>query len=393
MEDRPSDAVETLRARDLVNAVTNGLPGLVYQFVVAADGRRFYSYVSEGCRALLGFDAADVIADRDHILAIVAPEERAPLLRSIDESRRGLTPWVVTFRCRVGESWRWIRGSALPSRRENGDTVWNGMMVDVTAQHEAEATAHAAEAGLQGALAEAQSANRAKTEFIGNVSHELRTPLNAIIGFAELLQAEPFGPLGHAQYLEYASHIERSGRSLLAVINTVLELSRAAAGDAILDEHEIGLAELVRPCLDEMKRRIHGRVLTFEVRLPAGPPSLTVDPRQIRRVLDHLLSNAAKFTPDGGTVTLDAARDAEGGLVIRVADTGIGIAADHRDQVFKPFAQVAAGLDRPHQGIGLGLSLSRAIAQAHGGRIELASTLGEGTVVSLVLPRERLAAG
>jgi PAS domain S-box-containing protein len=208
------DLAEIAHAHDLMQAVANGVPGVVYQFVIEADGRRYYSFISEGCRELFGIEAAEITSGGyDRILAAVDPPARPALLRSIEESRRLLGPWLHLFRCRRGaDEWRWIRGSAKPHRQANGATIWNGMLIDITEQHAARIAAEAA--------------YKAKSDFLANISHELRTPLNAVIGFSEVL-AQGLADPGQARY---AAEIRRSGQSLLELINTVLDLSQIDAG-------------------------------------------------------------------------------------------------------------------------------------------------------------------
>jgi len=367
------DLAEIARAHDLIQAIANGVPGVVYQFVIEADGRRYYSFISEGCRELFGIDAAEVTAGgQDRILATVEPEARTALLRSIEESRRSLGPWLHVFHSRSAEGGRWIRGSARPHRVANGSTVWNGMLIDITEQHEARTAAEAA--------------SKAKSEFMANISHELRTPLNAVIGFSEMLEHGLTDP-GQANY---AAEIHRSGTALLDLINTVLELSQIDAGRLVLAEAETDIAELVAPCLEVLRGRLIGRAVTLDNKLDRILPRLVVDRRQIRQALTHLLSNAVKFTPDGGRVTLDAEMPGDGTLALSIEDTGIGMAPDQLASVFEPFAQLDTGLNRRNTGVGLGLTLSRAIAEAHGGRIALASEPGHGTVARLILPAERV---
>jgi PAS domain S-box-containing protein len=368
------DQADVAHAHDLIQAVANGVPGVVYQFVIEADGRRYYSFISDGCRDLFGIEAAEITSGQnDRILAAVAPDARAALLRSIDVSHQSLSPWLHVFRCRNGDDWRWIRGSATPHRRANGSTVWNGMLIDITEQHEARIAAEAA--------------SKAKSDFLANISHELRTPLHAVIGYAEMLERI----LGDAEQAGYATEIRRSGKSLLDLINTVLDLSRIDAGRLELAEAETEIADLAAPCLEVVRGRLAERALVFDNRLAERRlPHLIVDRRQVRQALTNLLSNAVKFTPDGGRVTLDAAVLGDGSLAISVADTGIGMAPHDLPRVFEPFVQLDAGLNRKHGGIGLGLTLARAVAEAHGGQVSLASEPGRGTAANLIFPAERV---
>ena len=368
------DQADIAHAHDLIQAVANGVPGVVYQFIIEADGRRYYSFISDGCRELFGIEAAEITAgSNDRILAAVAPEARAALLRSIDASRDTLSPWLHVFRCRNGDGWRWIRGSARPHRRANGSTVWNGMLIDITEQHEARIAAEAA--------------SKAKSDFLANISHELRTPLNAVIGFSEMLEHG----LADAAQAAYAAEIRRSGKSLLDLINAVLDLSQIDDGRLVLAEAETEVAELAAPCVDILRGHLAGRSLGFENRLAVrNLPRLLIDRRHVRQALTNLLSNAVKFTPDGGRITLDAAMLGDGSLAISVADTGIGMAPVDLLRVFEPFVQLDTGLNRRHNGIGLGLTLSRAVAEAHGGLVSLASEPGRGTAANLIFPAERV---
>ncbi|HEV2676460.1 MAG TPA: ATP-binding protein [Aliidongia sp.] len=380
---RAADAV-VARARDVIEAIAHGVPGVVYQFGIDARGRRRYSFISEGCARVFGFDASEVTAGgADRILAAVPPEDRDALMMSIETSRRTLEPWRHVFRCEVHGEYRWIRGASLPMRLGNGDTVWNGMLIDVTDEMVAKAAA-------VDALERAEAANRSKTEFLAAVSHELRTPLNAVIGFAEVFRDELHGPLGDARYRDHAGHILGSGRRLLDMVNSVLEFAQIESGGLQLDESDVLPRALIEPCLAALADKIGSRDLTAVVRVDGHPHRLIVDRLQMRRVLSHLLSNAVKFTPDGGSLSIDVESDAEGGVDITVTDTGIGIAPEDLRRAFEPFAQIDGALSRRYEGLGLGLPLARAIVESHGGRLTLDPVAGGGTRAGIWLPAVRV---
>ena len=247
------------------------------------------------------------------------------------------------------------------------------------------------EAELRAAVHEAKLADRAKTDFLANVSHELRTPLNAILGFSEVMKAQMFGPLGHKTYRSYAGDIHDSGSHLLALINDILDLSKIEAGRRQLDEEIVDPAAVCRSALRIVRERAQAAGLTVGLKLPQQLPPLVADQRAIKQILINLLSNAVKFTPEGGLVTLLARQAANGELRLSVIDSGIGIADEHIPTVLRPFGQVGDALTRnAEEGTGLGLSLSKALAEAHGGGIEIASRVDQGTEVTLVLPAERV---
>jgi len=247
-----------------------------------------------------------------------------------------------------------------------------------------------AEAELRRARDEAELANRSKTEFLANMSHELRTPLNAIIGFSEVMRDELLGPLGDRRYRQYAQDIHSSGAHLLEIINDILDLSKIEAGKHELLEETVELPAVVKSCLMLLGERARGADVRLEQHVPDDLPALRADPRKIKQILLNLLANAVKFTPTGGTVTVEARRKSDGGIAISVSDTGIGIDPDDFDRVLAPFGQVDSGLGRKYEGTGLGLPLARAFTELHGGRLELDSAPGEGTRVSVHLPKERV---
>jgi len=235
----------------------------------------------------------------------------------------------------------------------------------------------------------ADSANRTKSEFLANMSHELRTPLNAIMGFSEVNKDEMFGTLAVPQYLEYARDIYNSGSHLLEIINDILDLSKVEAGRFELVEEEVDLGKILNAVRNLTKGRAEEKGLEIEIRLPEGFPKIFADQRSVKQMLLNLTSNAIKFTPGGGAVSVHAEVLQEGDFKISVQDSGIGIASDDMEKVMTPFGQVDSALARENQGTGLGLPLVRAMVELHGGTLALDSALGKGTTATLHFPANR----
>ncbi len=231
----------------------------------------------------------------------------------------------------------------------------------------------------------AEDANASKSRFLANMSHELRTPLNAILGFSDLLREEVFGPLGSAKYREYVQDINTSGQYLLELINDVLDMSKIEAGRYDLRRNDVEIGELIVTAVRLVRGRADEAEVTVDVELGHPLPLIEADPRALRQVLLNLLSNGIKFNRPGGSVRV-AARDAGGKVAIAVADTGIGIPAQELSRIGRPFEQVDNRLARAHEGSGLGLALSRALVELHGGTLAVSSQEGIGTTVTVTLP-------
>jgi two-component system cell cycle sensor histidine kinase PleC len=229
----------------------------------------------------------------------------------------------------------------------------------------------------------AEDASRAKSAFLANMSHELRTPLNAINGFSELMATELFGPLGDKRYAEYSRDILASGQLLLDLINDILDMAKIEAGKITLAPQPLEPLEAVDQAVRLMRRRADEKGLTLVVD-GANTPEIEADHRAVKQMLLNLLSNAVKFTTDGGVVV--RVRPAENGVTISVVDTGCGIPKEHLPRMGRAFEQVDMALSRKNGGTGLGLALTKSLVEMHGGRFELDSEEGRGTIATLFLP-------
>src|SRR6202790_3071753 len=242
---------------------------------------------------------------------------------------------------------------------------------------------------LEAAKLQAEAASKAKSDFLANMSHELRTPLNAIIGFSDLMQSEVLGPIGSDTYRGYVSDIHFSGCHLLEIINDILDVVRHESGKMELKEELVD----VEAVINEAMRLVAPQALQGEVVLawmaPAPPiPPLFCDRVRVRQMLLNILSNAVKFTGPGGSVEVSA--ELGEGIELVVKDSGVGVKPEDIARIMTRFGQVASIYSRNHQGAGLGLTLTRALVERHGGRLSLHSAPGVGTTVRLSFPAARV---
>ncbi|MBL8575527.1 MAG: PAS-domain containing protein [Hyphomicrobiaceae bacterium] len=231
----------------------------------------------------------------------------------------------------------------------------------------------------------AEDANRAKSEFLANMSHELRTPLNAIIGFSDVMKREMFGELGSAKYAEYCQDIHASGSHLLTLINDILDMSKIEAGKIELTPSHMDLAGIVAEVLPFITAEAEAKRITLKAVVPACA-ELTADRRAVKQIVTNLMSNAIKFTPVDGRVSIEAAC-LDDRIRVVIADTGIGIAAEHVERLGRPFVQVENQFTKCFQGSGLGLAITRSLVELHGGTMQILSKVGEGTTVRIELPK------
>ena len=236
----------------------------------------------------------------------------------------------------------------------------------------------------------AETANKAKSRFLATMSHELRTPLNAIMGFSEVMTAEILGPMANQTYKEYAGNIHDSGKHLLNLINEILDLSRIEAGRYELHEEPIRLTDVAEDCHRLLKLRAESKGLTIVEEFDDDMAQIWADQRAIRQITLNLMSNALKFTPKGGRITVTVCATEDGGQLLSVRDTGPGIPKDEIPKVMQAFGQGSLAHQTAEGGTGLGLPIVKNLIELHGGRFELHSELRKGTEAIIYLPRQRV---
>lgn len=379
--DKQASTKEALtRSQDQYQRLIDNLPGYVY--MCDNDQDWTMRYVSASFKRLVGLAVDDIIGNQVTSMGnLIHPDDRERVWISEQESLAAHRPCELQYRIITPSGTeKWVLDCSRGVYDADGNVIrLEGYIDDITAlkQHERD---------LDAARQKAEAANRAKSAFIANTNHEMRTPLNAIVGFSEMLAAERLGPLGNPEYREFARLIESSGRSLLAIISTIMELSRLQSGDAGLDVEEIAPGETVARIVRLWTTRAKARGIAIALRNSARGVRLAADEHYLGKIVDNLLSNAVKFSTEGGKVRVSLRLDARRRVVLAVADEGIGIAREHLGDVTQPFFQVDKSLGRDTGGIGLGLTMVRECASLHRASLDIKSKPGKGTRVTVTFP-------
>jgi len=345
-----------------------------HRFTLISEGARMVNSNPNSLIGLCRWESPQ-LADREHAKW---SEHRAD-----HEARRAFRDFTYSVKTAGGATYH-IAVSGKPVFDPEGNFQgYRGSGREVTHQVKLERE-------LIAAKEQAEAASRAKSEFLASMSHELRTPLNAIMGFAEVLMSELIGPLGEPRYREYARDIHMSGSHLLDVISDVLDMAKIEARRFEVHPIELSLSAEVDSCLSMVAETARSAGLHLANEMAVYSMRCVADRRALRQILLNLLSNAIKFTPKGGRVSIqaDSVKEASGQAMVRITmtDTGIGIPPDQLPRLGRPFEQVASVFDRRQSGSGLGLALSRSLVEMHGGHLNIASRVGEGTKVEIWLP-------
>ena len=381
------------QTRELGDARLATLAGALGDPQLRHDRNGLVLDVSRESESLFGLGARDL--NGRGLFERIFVQDRPAFLKALSEARNGAATVRVEFRLRIGAAsadlhayadpvFRWVEMRARRlmiegrSASEADGACVTSILRDISREKRAEQD-------REEALAIADRANASKDRFLANLSHELRTPLNAIIGFSEILANEAIMPDALARRREYAGIINASGQHLLSVVNAILDMSKIEAGCFAIESEALDVAPLIAACCDMMKLKAEQSGLLLERDCAQGLPQLVADERACKQILINLLSNAVKFTPAGGQVRVVARLEGRS-LAIEVVDTGVGVKQSDLPKLGDAFFQSAAAGVRNDEGTGLGLSVVRGLVGLHGGGISIASVLGQGTSVKVLLP-------
>ncbi len=273
-----------------------------------------------------------------------------------------------------------FNGAISSSRQSSLMSEYASLMGDAVLRNRARIAEHSARL-------EAEFASRIKSEFIANMSHELRTPLNSIIGFSKLIAEQKGGGLSVEEAAEYAGLIQDAAGHLLAVINDILDISKIQSGKFQLNNREMSVDEVLRPCVAGLKLTAQNAGVDLSCEIAADLPELSADGVKLRQVFTNLVTNAIKFTPAGGRVFVTAKAELGAGTIVDICDTGVGMTEEEIRVAITPFGQVDGGHNRWREGTGLGLPIAEALVKLHGGVLSIASEKSVGTTVTVRLPR------
>jgi PAS domain S-box-containing protein len=351
------------------------------EVIILTDENGIVLMFNDAAESTFGYKANDIIGQP---LDVLLPEN----IRGVHHSHlKTFIEGADTQRLMDGRgeiSGRRCDGSIFPADasisklRYGDDTILTVTMHDITNRRQAEED-------LRNALVEAERANQAKSEFLATMSHELRTPMNAIIGFSETMAGQYFGPLGSSKYVEYANDIGSAGGHLLQLINDLLDLSAIEAGKHQLNLENVDLNEIVEDCAKIVSQRACEKSIAFIRDVQDELLPIIADRRALKQILLNILSNATKFTPEGGEVTLKAFTSTNT-LTVAVRDTGIGITTNKLGNLTDPFVRGEPDPHKAQEGTGLGLAITKSLVELHNGDLTIESKVGVGTTVTMTLP-------
>jgi signal transduction histidine kinase/CheY-like chemotaxis protein len=378
MQGAEREAADRLaESQDRLDRIGQTAPGVICQFVLHTDGHASMPFATRPLEPYFGLSVSTVPGSADAMFVHMDPAHVEAMRNDILESARTLQPYRHEFMMHVpGQPSRWLDVHSVPQRRDDGSTVWTGLVMDSTETHAARQA--------QLALEAAQNASRAKSEFLSRASHELRTPLNAVIGFSSLLLSHPHESLTNSQR-EQLGYIHDAGQHLLALINDLLDVSSIESGHVQAVIEDVPLAALAAEVLSTVREQAAAAGVQLFARVDAPRLAARADRVRLKQVLLNLLSNAIKYNHAGGSVTLAVDGSPEDGARIEVQDTGEGLSGEQRAHLFEPFNRLGADR-RGIAGTGIGLTISKMLVELMQGRLSVDSTPGQGSRFAVQLP-------
>jgi len=362
--------------------IAENLPGMIYRLAQHTNGIREITYVSSKCSDLFEVDQKDALGDAENLFKYVHIDDVSMVRAAIDHSCKQLSRLVIEYRVQLPQKGLcWRQSIAQPTRTAEGYTEWDSVAIDITQRKNSELR-------LQSANEQMAKATKMKDEFLANMSHELRTPLTAMLSMSEGMERGLFGPVTFEQE-EGFDVIRTSGAHLLEMINEVLDLAKIESGSAELNQSFVEIDELCKTCIQLATQQANKKNIQLVLQIEDKLTSFQTDEKRVRQILANLVSNAIKFTPTGGKVTLIAEHitcNTGDFLRLSVTDTGIGIKESDLKTLFEPFVQVETSLNRNYNGTGLGLALVKNFAELLSGNVGVVSDTGIGSTFYVDLP-------
>jgi PAS domain S-box-containing protein len=384
-QDKPQDRTSELalrcaeaEKRELETILDTAIDG-----VLMLDRAGQVLSANRSAEALFGYNSGDI--SQLSLADLLAPESRRHVLEHLDRlARNGGPESLDAGREAIGQV---RQGGLVPlyitmGRIADGEKFC-AVLRDITAWKRTEED-------LINAKQEAEKASSAKSEFLAKISHDIRTPLNAIIGFSEVMMDERFGPVGNERYRQYLKDIHGSGGQLITLLNDMLDLSKIEAGKLELSFVSVNVNDIVQQCVAAMQAEANRERVIIRTSLPAKLPQIVADARSVRQIALNLLAHSIKFTGPGGQVIVSTAVSDDREVVLRVRDTGHGMSEKDLQMALEPFGQAAAGSAWGVNGSGLGLSISKALAEANHARFRVSSQIEGGTLAEVAFPATRV---
>lgn len=381
------DTARLLREARLREAELRAILDTATDGIIILSGQGRILSLNRAAEALFGFDSADVA---DHpFMRLLAPASHRIASDYLDGlARNGVASVLNDGREVMGIE---RKGGLIPLFMTIGrvsltgdDNKFCAVLRDITPWK-------TAEEGLVAARRQAEAASLQKSDFLAKISHEIRTPLNAIIGFSEVMRDERYGPIGNERYREYVSDVHAAGQHILGLVNDLLDLAKIEAGKIDLNFASVKLADVVQQAVSTMQAQANRQSVILRSALPKVPP-IVADQRSLRQILFNLLSNAIKFSRAGSQVIVSIGLTDEGEVTIRVRDSGRGMSSSDIETALQPFGRITSGEGRQSEGTGLGLPLTKALAEANRASFHIDSTPGVGTMVQITFPSTRVLA-
>ncbi|MBS3954600.1 MAG: response regulator [Methylomicrobium sp.] len=359
--------------------LASNVPGFIYKFRMTPDGVFSFPYASRGCKEVFGVEPASVKNDATPIVNTIHPDDFPMFQESILESAMHLNPWNFEARQKTSNGeWKWFHAASRPQLQDNGDIIWEGLVMDVTSRKKVEEE-------LAKAKLAAEASASAKAEFLANMSHEIRTPLNAIIGLNRLVLKSELTKVQR----DYLNKVQLSSENLLGIINNILDFSKIESGKLVIEHIEFNLDKVLENIGTMLEPIAAEKRLELLVDRGIGVPLIMIgDPLRLVQVLTNLCSNAIKFTAQGEVIIAveSVLNKGEEALRFSVKDTGIGLSEQQISRIFESFTQADSSTTRNYGGTGLGLSISKHLIEHMGGEIGVNSIEGVGSEFYFTLP-------